>query len=240
MIDTRPIMTDDEFAQAANDTNPDWWTTGESLIHVSSVMKVNGWNSYGHPGHMALTPAQRTLMMWADIVGQVSNGGFIQFCDNYPNALSLAVDAVDALEWPELAERFRRAMTEQASDASAPSIKQPVPLTDDPEKWAASRERLLRHLARRDKRWWQPTTANSIAAIRLLNDDAQLRLKYQLAVLSGEIDSGGERFFDFEPPPSDEAEAFDDWFYSDKAKDASGHYVRAFIARHREQLYRPA
>jgi len=87
VIDTRPIMTDGEFADASSDTCPNWWMTGESLIHVSSVMNVEGWNSYGHPGNLTLTPAQRTLLMWSDMVGQVSNGGFVQFCDNYANAL---------------------------------------------------------------------------------------------------------------------------------------------------------
>lgn len=233
MIDTRPVMTDAEFAEASGDTFPNWWMTGERLIHVSSVMNVEGWNSYGHPGHLALTPAQRTLMMWSDIVGQVSNGGFIQFCDNYVNALPLAVGAVGSLEWPDLNERFCRAMTEQASDASAPVRRQPVPLEDDPIKWAASRMRLVRHLARRKKRWWQPTTASSLATVHLLNDEAQLQLKYQLAVLSGEMASGGERFFDFDASPSDEAEAFDDWFYSTEAKEASAHYVHRYVMHHR-------
>ena len=236
--DTRPIMTDAAFETSAADVHDGWWMTGESLIHVSSVMEVEGWNLYRHPGHMLLTPAQRILMMWADIVGQVSNGGFTQYCDNYPDALGLGVSAVDALEWPDLSERFGRAMAEQAGDAAEPRRLQPVPLTDDPDKWAASRKRLIRHLARRGKRWWQPVTAADRAFVEARHQEWQLELQYQTAVLSGELPSGGERLFDFVPPPDDDANAFDDWFYAAETKQASTRFVHGFIMRHRDQLYR--
>ncbi|RJF93834.1 hypothetical protein D3876_05980 [Sphingomonas cavernae] len=232
-------MTDAEFEQSAAYVDNGWWMTGEGLIHIPSVMNIEGWNRYGHSGHMLLTPAQRMLMMWSDIVGQVSNGGFTQFCDNYASDLALSIAAVDALGWPELSERFKRAMTEQASDAAEPRRLQPVPLTDDPEKWVASRKRLIRHLARRGKRWWQPTTARDLAYVEARHEEWQLELHYQTAVLSGELSSGGERLFDFVEPPSDEANAFDDWFYTSETKAASAHYVQNFIMRHRDQLYQP-
>lgn len=239
MTDSRPIMTDAEFQQAAVYTHDRWWMTGEELIHVPAVMSIEGWSAYGHPGNLLLTSAQRTLMMWSDIVGQVSNGGFVQFCDNYAQDLALGVTAVDALEWPELRERFHRAMTEQAGDATEPRRLQPIPLTDDPEKWRASRKRLIRYLARKHKRWWQRTTTHDLALVEARHDaEWQIELKYQMAVASGELQSGGERFFDFIDPPNVEAEAFDDWFYTDDTKAASAHYVRRFILKHSHQLYR--
>ncbi|QAY76422.1 hypothetical protein [Sphingosinicella sp. BN140058] len=238
MTDTRPVMTGDSFDEAAAYVDDGWWMTGESLIHLSAVMNVEGWNLYGHPGHLQLTPAQRTLMMWSDIVGQVSNGGFTQYCDNYARDLALGVAAVEALHWPELRERFGRAMAEQAGDAAAPRRLQPVPLSEEPEKWAKSRKRLIRHLAQRGKTWWQPTTARDLASIEALHPEWRLELLYQQAVLSGELASGGERVFDFEPPPTYAAEAFDTWFYSDDTKRESVRYVHAFILRNRDQLYR--
>ncbi|WP_207105741.1 DMP19 family protein [Sphingomonas sp. CFBP 8760] len=233
-------MTDAEFEQAASYVDDRSWMTGENLIHVPSVMNVEGWNFYGHPGHMLLTSAQRTLMMWSDVVGQVSNGGFDQFCDNYVNDLAAGLAAVDALDWAELRERFRRAMTEQAGNADEPRRLQPLSLSDDPEKWRVSRKRLLRYLARRGKRWWQPTTARDLAFVEARFDaEWQVELKYQMMVASGELRSGGERLFDFVSPPSDEFDAFDDWFYTDDTKAASAFYVHEFIVRHRDQLYRP-
>ncbi|WP_156357838.1 DMP19 family protein [Sphingomonas sp. Leaf62] len=241
MTDSRPVMTDDEFEQSASYADERWWMTGEGLIHVPAVMTIEGWNTYGHPGNLLLTPAQRTLMMWSDIVGQVSNGGFVQFCDNYAQDLALGVAAVDTLEWPELRKRFRRAMTEQAGDATEPERQQPVPFSDDPEKWRASRKRLIRHLARKHKRWWQPTTARDIAIVEARHDaEWQIELKYQIAVASGELKSGGERFFDFIDPPTVEADAFDDWFYTDNTKATSTMYVHRFIMEYRDQLYRTA
>ncbi len=239
MTDTRPEMTDAAFEQAASHVDDDWWMTGETLIHVPAVMTVGGWDHYDHPGHLQLTPAQRTLMMWSDIVGQVSNGGFVQYCDNFAPHLALGVAAVDALQWPELRARFREAMAEQAGSADAPRRAEPVALTDDPEKWRASRKRLIRHLARRGKRWWQPTTKGDIALVEArYRAEWQLELEYQKAVFSGALRSGGERLFDFEPPPSEAADAFDDWFYAGATKAESVRYVRDFLLRCRDQLYR--
>lgn len=45
-------------------------------------------------------------------------------------------------------------------------------------------------------------------------------------------------FFDFVDPPVVEAEAFDDWFYTDNTKTASALYVHRFILNYRDQLYR--
>ncbi|BBD99915.1 DUF4375 domain-containing protein [Sphingobium amiense] len=238
MIDTRPIMTDIEFNQASTETHANWWMTGETLIHVTSVMSIEGWNSYGHSGHMLLTPAQRTLMMWSDIVGQVQNGGFIQFCDNYADFLHLAVDAVRALQWPELNKRFCAAMAEQASDAAAPVRQQPVPLASDPKEWAASRTRVIRLLARRGKRWWQPTSARRMAVIEAFNNEWQLQMKYIMAVSNGELAAGGERYFEFVHPPSVEAKSFDNWFYTTETKADSARYVLSYIRQHRDELHR--
>lgn len=186
MNDTRPIMSDAEFDQAANYVDEGWWMTGESLIHVKSVMDVFGWDRYGHPGNLSLTPAQRVLMMWSDIVGQVANGGFEQYCDNYAKDLALGLAAVRALKWPDLQARFERAMIEQAGSLADPVLKQPVALTDEPEKWQASRKRLIRHLAGLRKPWWKPITRANLAFVEEHYGEVRLQLAYQQLVLSGE------------------------------------------------------
>ncbi|RYE91570.1 MAG: DUF4375 domain-containing protein, partial [Oxalobacteraceae bacterium] len=189
-------------------------------------------------GQDRLTAAQRTLLMWSDIVGQVSNGGFTQYCQNYAAHLSLGVAAVEALAWPELSDRFARAMTEQAGDVSAPRWIEPIWPADDPELWAASRARFMRFLAGKGKPWWRPITARDLAAVEAQNDDWELASQYREAVRSGDLASGGERFLSYVEPAHVEAEAFDDWFYSAEAKAASVQYVHGFILRRRNQLYR--
>lgn len=111
MTDTRPIMTDAEFETAAAYVDPGSWMTGESLIHREAVMSIVGWNFYGHSGHLQLTPAQRTLMMWSDIVGQISNGGISQYHDNFRRDLALGRAAVRALGWSDLTVRFFPALS---------------------------------------------------------------------------------------------------------------------------------
>jgi hypothetical protein len=239
MTDTRPAMTDAEFEQAARYVDDRWWMTGENLIHVESVTCIEGWDRYGHPGYLMLTPAQRTLMMWSDVVGQVQNGGFVQFCDNFASNLALGVATVDALRWPDLRERFRRAMVEQAGDADEPRRVQSVPPSGEPEKWRESRTKVIRHIARQGKRWWQRTTPRDIAYVEARYTEWQLEREYISAVLSGKLRSGGESLFDFVAPPSDEANDFDKWFYSDETKAASAIHVHDFIIRNRDQLYRP-
>ncbi|QUL39103.1 hypothetical protein [Erythrobacter sp. JK5] len=149
MTETRPVMTDARFEEAASFAHDGWWLTGEdSFLYVPEVMGVEGWNFYGSPGNLSLTDAQRTLMLWSDIVGQVSNGGFTQLIDNYPNEHQMMADVVEQFHWDELDKYFVAAMLEQAESVSDPSRSEPVPLSQDPEKWAASRERLIEHLVR--------------------------------------------------------------------------------------------
>ena len=239
MADSRPIMSDNEFERKAAYVDDRWWMTGESLIHVPSVMNIVGWNLYGHSGHMLLTRAQRTLMMWSDIVGQVSNRGFEQYCENYARDLLLGVAAVEALDWPELSDRFARAMTEQAGSVTAPQWIEPIWPADDPELWAASRKRIVRHLARKGKPWWRPITTRDLGVVEARNEDWELALQYREAVRSGVLPSSGERFLDYVEPPRDEADAFDTWFYSAAAKAASVQHVHAFILLNRYELYLP-
>lgn len=239
-VDTRPVMTPAEFEAAASYVDDNWWQTGENLIHIPAVMNVEGWRSYGSPGYHELTPAQQTLMMWSDIVGQTSNGGFAQYCDNYSSDLKRGVAAVRALEWPELREKFEAAIIERAGSLDDPLNPEPVWLTDEPEKWEASKKRLLHHLARRGRSWWQASNPLHARFTILSNAEMALQLEYIKLVNSGEIPSGGERYFDFVEPSSELADAFDSWLYSDAAKQDSARYVGRFIREHAEQLYRQA
>jgi hypothetical protein len=116
-------MTRAQFEEAVAFAYDNWWLTGEnSFLHVPSLTKVDGWNFYGHPGNLQLTEPQRVLMMWSDLVGQTSNGGFTQFVDNFRDTLPLAYRLIAKLEWPELFERFDRAFREQAGDPQNPRV----------------------------------------------------------------------------------------------------------------------
>jgi hypothetical protein len=141
-----PKMTVDQFEAEAEYIDEGWWMTGEGFIHVQSVMEIPNWNFYGSEGNRSLTPAQRTLMAWSDIVGQVSNGGFVQLFDNYSSALSEIVEAVEALHWDDLDRYFVAAMIEQGGSVSNPKVEKPEK-TDDKE-WFQQRELLIEHLVR--------------------------------------------------------------------------------------------
>lgn len=238
-VDTRPEMTRAAFAREAAYAYDGWWLTGEdSFIHIAAVMQVEGWNLYGHPGNDLLTEPQRVLMMWSDLVGQTSNGGISQFVDNYEPSLRQAYRLIGELDWPDLFERFDRAFREQAGDPDNPKPIRPQLLDAEPELWAASRQRFLRHLARRDRAWWQPTPSGRVAELEGMFDDWQLQWMYREAVANGEIASGGERALTAEPPSTDAADAFDEWFYRDETKAASKTHVGGYITRHRDHLCR--
>ncbi|NYT39494.1 hypothetical protein HZY97_01890 [Sphingomonas sp. R-74633] len=238
MTETRPEMTAAEFEAAASYQHPGWCATGESFVHVPAVMQIEGWDLYGHPGNDQLTEPQRALMMWSDLVGQVSNGGFTQFIDNYRVSLKLAYRLIALLDWPELMARFDPAFRERAGDPEAPVARIVPNLNDEPEKWAASRARLIRHLAKQGKSWWQPVTQRDIAWVEARNEDWQLQIKYQAAVVRGELTSGGEAVFDFVPPDEDASNAFDDWLYAPETKAASLEAIRAFALANRDALCR--
>jgi hypothetical protein len=238
VVDTRPVMSSEAFEQAAREADDRHWSTGGNLIHVPAVMEVAGWDRYRSDGHKLLTPAQRTLMMWSDVVGQVANGGFIQYCRNYAPDLALGVAAVEELQWPELRVRFNRAMSEQAGSVEAPKLIEPVPINQDPEQWQLSRERLILHLIRQHVPEPRPVTEAMRVVYEESADEAQLQWWYVEAVQKGELASGGERYFDFVVPPRVEERAFNDWFYRAETKRASHHFVSDYILQNRGQLYR--
>lgn len=237
-METRPILTPEEFEERASHVDSGWWLTGEGLIHTPSVMNVPGWNLYGHPGNEQLTEAQRVLMMWSDLVGQVANGGFEQFISNYAEALALAYRLIEKLEWGELFERFDAAFREQAGDPSNP---QPVdseawgPETDEP---GANRAHMLDSLAHSKTRW-RPWARRGERALYDRLSDTVLQTLYNMAVSNGQIQPVDKQpAVEYEPPPCVAADAFDTWFYLDSTRQESRHYVGSYIRAHRDQLCR--
>jgi hypothetical protein len=235
-VDTRREMTRAEFAAAASYSYDNWWLTGEdSFIHVPSVMTVDGWNLYDHPGNRLLTEPQRVLMMWSDLVGQTSNGGFTQFVDNFESSLLLAYRLIAQLEWPDLFERFDRAFREQVGD--------PATLRPKPGPWSAKedmgpdRQQMVRELARSRTRW-RPWARRREAAVLELFSDMLLSGLYIDAVSKGAIPAHNTPGDEINPTQIEAAEAFDDWFYRAETKAASRIFIGDYILRHRDQLCR--
>jgi hypothetical protein len=238
MIDTRREMTRAQFADAAAFAYESSLLTGEeSFLHVPAVMQVEGWNIYGHSGNNQLTEPQRVLMMWSDLVGQASNGGFTQFIDNYSSALALAHRLIAKLEWPELFERFDLAFREQVGDPLNPKPRQEPWGPDDDAACAARRELMIDRLALQKTRW-RPWARRRERAFFERLSDLMLDRWYNDAVESGEIAADDEPATDYEEGPTEAADAFDDWFYRDETKAASRIFIGDYIKRHRDDLCR--
>ncbi len=237
MADTRPEMTRAQFEAAARYAYDRHWLTGEEhFLHVQAVMQVDGWNIYGHVGHNRLTEPQRVLMMWSDLVGQTANGGFTQFVDNYESALELAHPYLAKLEWPDLFERFDRAFREQAGDPRRPRLKRPDWDAVEREN-RLRRERMIDALARAETRlrpWARARARASFAPF----SDVILHGMYNAAVGRGDVEPVAEPEGGFDAVPTDAAEAFDGWFYSDEAREGSRTFVGDYIVRHRDGLCR--
>lgn len=233
-METRPTLTPEEFEERATYVDSGWWLTGEGLIHTPSVMNIPGWNLYDHSGNVQLTEAQRVLMMWSDLVGQVANGGFEQFISNYAETLALAHRLIAKLDWPELFERFDPAFREQAGDPANP---QPVGWRWEAEEPGANRTHMLDSLALSKTRW-RPWARRGERALYDQLSDTVLQTLYNMAVSNGEIKPVEKRPVEYETPPSVAADAFDTWFYLDSTRQASQHYVGSYIRAHRDQLCR--
>jgi hypothetical protein len=235
-VETRPEMTRAQFEAAAAYCYDRWWLTGEDyFIHVPQVMNIDGWNLYGHPGNALLTEPQQVLMMWSDLVGQTSNGGFTQFIDNFGSNLKLAYHLITQLEWPELIDRFDRAFREQAGDPENPVRRQDAWPTFDPR--AVDRPLIIGHLARKATRW-RPWARRRAEASYAALPDMVLRGLYDRAVDNGEIVPEEPPEFDWDSIVTVEADAFDSWFYRDETKAASKLYIGDYIVRHRAALCR--
>lgn len=260
--DTRPPMTDDAFEQLAGYVDDNWWMTGEDLIHNPELMNVEGWGTYGSTGNLSLTDAQRTLMLWSDVVGQVSNGGFEQLCDNYPDILEMMREAIDGLGWSNLSEHFVPAMTEQLEILNAAGQD-----VAEPEEWTVQREDLIQHIIRSDDPETKDEEPSSHASHRFMLDKLAAEisthksrrfwhifrknessktarewiqefysdedLKHLFSLTFEEVNST-----DTTTNESRATKAFDKWFFSEACKQESVSHIRAFILQNRGQLYR--
>lgn len=240
-MDTRPILNDALFEEKSVYVEEYSWQTGEAFIHVDAVTDVEGWSQYGSPGFNSLTTAQQTIMMWSDLVGQVSNGGFLQFCENFRSNLDRAVASVAELAWPNLKTHFDSAMIEQAGSLGEPNLLRPGPITADAENWEESKVHYATLIARANKPKWRPMFKSDVEKVR----KAQSRMpewllagEYITAVEDGRVPGNGEPYFNYNWPSQEAAEAFDSWFYSDECKQESRIYVKNFIIENKAKLCR--
>jgi Domain of unknown function (DUF4375) len=106
MPDTRLRMSQSQFEVALAHVEPNHWATGERVLYHPAMTAVQGWNIFGSVGFRKLTNAQRVLLYWGDLIGQVSNGGIAQLHSNMPDVVARLPTALEALGWDELSIRF--------------------------------------------------------------------------------------------------------------------------------------
>ena len=235
-------MTRAEFDQAADYVHTDWWLTGEDLIHHNSVTGIEGWNLYGHPGNAGLTNAQRTLMMWSDLVGQAANGGFEQFAYNLRGALGRVEELLAPLEWPDLRRHLGPALLEQQALLKAQQFQEHW-FTFEPGLGliARSRSQMIEKLARARSGLNLLKRGPERARLNALGND-QLTDLYDEAVAQGLVRQEPARSSSMAEAEAEEAtpasDAFDDWLYAPETKAASRQFVGAFIRGNADQLVR--
>lgn len=211
-------MTAAEFeAAASGSSEPEWWLTGEVLIHCPEVAAVEGWANYRSPGHATLTFAQRTLLMWADIVGQTANGGLDQFFENYAAIVERSKDCVTALEWPNLSHRFSEAFDQYICDKNGRSTTG--------AKWRATRERETERIRAEARSIFKKRRGHEfVGSTNNLDGFAWIcRMQGAIVVESWEYPA---------------ISAFNKWFHSADAKNESRKFVGEFITKNRDQLAR--
>lgn len=216
MTETRPLMSAQEFEIRAAHREPNWWATAEDLIYQPEVMSLPQWRSYGSPDNLKLTEAQRCLMIWGDVVGQVQNGGLAQFFENYASALEIAGACVAQLGWPELAERYAACVKDyihvNGNDATL-------------EQWRQHR------VAERERYRSEARAIFERNSGKEFSGDLD-RLDWYVwnFCARGEITI---QAWDYAT-----IDAFNPWFYSDEAKEASSVYITTFAQSRREDLVR--
>lgn len=236
-LETRPSMSRAQFEEAAAYRDGNHWATADGLLYGPEMMAVEGWSIWGDPGNLALTEAQRVLMIWGDLVGQTANGGVGQFVDNMEHAIATAWRLLPLLGWDELMTRLEPALREQAGDPERPQVLRPEPLDTDP-KWPANRRRVVVAYAKRGKPWWYVPSQRKIDGLMRLLGENLWQTLYLKWVKEGRLKPGGERLFDFVDPPYVAAGAFDDWFLSEDTRATSRRVIRDFALARREELVR--
>lgn len=242
MSDTRRAMTRAAFEEEAGRREPRWWQTGEAFIHHAGVQQVDGWQSYGAPGNLQLTEAQRVLMIWSDLVGQVANGGIAQFAENLEAALPVSESLLPQLQWPELDRQLTPALAEQKAFLHEQQFREHwFTFSDGLSMVARQRSAMIDRLAK--VRAGLNPFKRSAEKVKLadMTNDALTEL-FDAAVDAGKLKrprARSESSMDMgEEPDAPASEAFDDWLYQEETKAASQAFVGDFIRRRADELVR--
>jgi hypothetical protein len=216
MVETRPLMSVEDFERRASHREPDWWATGEQLIYHPDVMGLPRWRAYGSSDNLKLTEPQRCFMVWGDIVGQVSNGGLSQFFENYNSALEMVGSCVVKLGWFELADRYAACLKDYIHiNGKDATLKQ----------WREHR-RKEHERYRREAR----AIVESNLGKKFTGDANRLDEYVWYFCARGDIKVKGWNYATIA--------AFNPWFCSDAVKEESSASIAAFAHNHRDELVR--
>jgi hypothetical protein len=120
-MDTRAIITREEFLRLATTPEDDGWLTGRFLLFRPEINDVAGWRVWGSPANKQLTEAQRSLYALSSAIYYAHrSGGIVDWFEEDITCWAEIMRLLSSVQWPEFSRRFERAFFDQTGGGRTP------------------------------------------------------------------------------------------------------------------------
>lgn len=126
-METRALLSRDDFIAIATTPESDGWLTGRLLIFRPEVDQREGWRDWNSTANRALTKAQRTLYALSSTIFYAHrSGGIVDWFEEDISCWDEILKLLESIKWPALLSGLENAIRGQfpnAKTADAAIIK---------------------------------------------------------------------------------------------------------------------
>jgi hypothetical protein len=113
-METRAILTREEFVQLATTPESDGWLTGRFMLFRPEINAIVNWQRWDAPENRLLTEAQRSLYALSSAIYYAHrSGGIVDWFEEEISCWGEIVRLLSNVQWPEFSARFLQAMQGQ-------------------------------------------------------------------------------------------------------------------------------
>lgn len=115
-METRAILTHEEFVRIATVPESDGWLTGLPLLNRPELDAIEGWRDWNSSANRRLTEAQRSLHALNSAINYAhSSGGIVDWFEKDISCWNEIVRLISNIGWREFSDRFERALFGQGT-----------------------------------------------------------------------------------------------------------------------------
>lgn len=121
-MDTRAILTHDEFVRIATEPEHDGWITGRLLLFRPEVTAIGDWHDWNSPANRLLNRTQRSVYALSSTIFYAHrSGGIVDWFERDVLSWDEILESLSGMRWPAMSDGLERAMRGQFPNAASPA-----------------------------------------------------------------------------------------------------------------------